>query len=111
MQTRRKEQYTNKMKSKRTKACEITPEVRAVVEERDGGRCIFCGKPGRGEAHYINRSQGGLGVPENIITVCRYCHNQMDNGLITQIYRDKAEQYLKSKYPEWDKSKLVFSKW
>ena len=99
------------MKSKRTKACEITPQVREAVEKRDNHSCIFCGRYGRGEAHYINRSQGGLGIEENIVTVCRECHRQMDNGLNIQIYRDKAEQYLKSKYPEWDKSKLVFNKW
>jgi 5-methylcytosine-specific restriction endonuclease McrA len=99
------------MKSKRTKACEITPQVREAVEKRDNHCCIFCGRYGRGEGHYINRSQGGLGIEENIVTVCRECHRQMDNGLNTQIYREKAEKYLKSIYPNWDKSKLVFNKW
>lgn len=80
------------------------------MEKRDNYSCIFCGKPGRGEAHFINRSQGGLGIEQNIVTVCRYCHNQMDNGQATKLYRDKAEQYLKSKYPEWDKSALVYKK-
>lgn len=96
---------------KRTKAVAISPEVRAEVEERDNHCCIFCGRPGRGEAHLINRSQGGLGIPENIVTVCRPCHHQMDNGQATKLYRAKAEEYLKSKYPEWDRSKLVFDKW
>lgn len=99
------------MKSKRTKACEITPETRQIVEERDGHCCIFCGRPGRGEAHFINRSQGGLGIPENIVTVCRPCHQQMDNGLFTQVFRQKAEDYLKSQYPYWDRDKLVYHKW
>ena len=96
---------------KRTKAVAITPEVRQAVEERDGHCCIFCGRPGRGEAHLVNRSQGGLGIPENILTVCRTCHAAMDNGQATQLYRMKAEEYLKSKYPEWDRSKLVYDKW
>lgn len=96
---------------RRTKEVAITPEVRQQVEERDGGCCIFCGRPGRGEAHLVNRSQGGLGIPENIVTVCRACHFQMDNGQATKLYRAKAEDYLKSKYPEWDRSKLVFDKW
>lgn len=99
------------MKSKRTKACGILPEVKAQVEKRDGYCCIFCGAPGRGEAHFIGRAQGGLGVPENLLTVCRACHNQMDNGMASKLYRMKAEEYLKSKYPEWDKSKLVYNKW
>ena len=99
------------MKSQRTRACEISPEVRGIVEKRDGYCCIFCGAPGRGEAHYINRSQGGLGIPENIITVCRFCHNQMDNGMASKLYRIKAEAYLKAHYPDWDVSKLVYNKW
>ena len=99
------------MKSKRTKACEITPEVRQRVEERDNGCCIFCGRAGRGEAHFVNRSQGGLGTEENLLTVCRECHRQMDNGLNTTIYRDKAESYLKSIYPNWNRSQLVYNKW
>lgn len=96
---------------KRTKAVAITPEVRQQVEERDGHCCIFCGRPGRGEAHFVNRSQGGLGIPENIVTVCRPCHAAMDNGQATKLYRQKAEEYLRSKYPDWDRSKLVYDKW
>lgn len=95
---------------KRTKAVAITPQVRKRVEERDGYCCIFCGKAGRGEAHLINRSQGGLGVEQNIVTVCRECHNGMDNGLLTQIYREKAEAYLRGIYPDWDREKYIFKK-
>lgn len=95
---------------KRTKAVAITPQVRQRVEERDNYCCIFCGQPGRGEAHLVNRSQGGLGIEENIVTVCRACHFQMDNGFNTKLYREKAERYLMEKYPQWDKSKLVYKK-
>jgi hypothetical protein len=35
----------------------------------------------------------------------------MDNGQATKLYRAKAEEYLKSKYPGWDKNKLVYNKW
>lgn len=99
------------MASKRTIACSITPEVREKVEERDNYSCIFCGRAGRGEAHLVNRSQGGLGIEQNIVTVCRECHREMDNGKHTQIYRDKAEAYLKSIYPDWNRSQLVYNKW
>jgi 5-methylcytosine-specific restriction endonuclease McrA len=99
------------MKSKRTKACEIPPAVREKVEERDGHCCIFCGSPyARGEAHYIGRGQGGLGVEENIITTCSFCHREMDNGMNTKRYRAIAEQYLKDHYPDWNVSDLVYKK-
>lgn len=98
------------MPSKRTKAVAITPKVRQAVEERDGYCCIFCGQRGRGEGHYISRAHGGLGVEENLITVCRKCHNEMDNGLLTQIYREKAEAYLRGIYPDWDRTKYIYKK-
>ena len=95
---------------KRTKATAITPKVRQAVEERDGHCCIFCGRLGRGEGHYIKRSQGGLGIEENIITVCRACHFQMDDGFSRELYLIKARDYLKRHYSEWDESKLVYRK-
>jgi len=99
------------MMHKRTKACAITPKVRQEVEERDGGLCIFCHFPGRGEGHYVPRSHGGLGIPENIICVCRTCHDRMDNSQARQIYMNRAREYLESKYPDWDESKLYYKKW
>lgn len=95
---------------KRTKATSITPAVRRVVEERDEHCCIFCGRVGRGEGHFIKRSQGGLGIEENIITVCRECHHQMDDGLARELYLIKAENYLKGIYPGWNKEALVYKK-
>lgn len=97
---------------KRTKACSIPPKVREEVEKRDGHQCIFCGSyNARGEAHYIGRAQGGLGIEQNLVTVCRHCHREMDNGKYTQFYRTKAKAYLQSKYAEWNESLLVYNKW
>lgn len=97
---------------KRTKACSISKEVREAVEERDNHQCIFCGSGDcRGEAHYIRRSQGGLGIPENLLCVCRSCHRQLDEGPTKEIFQEIAKQHLKEHYPYWDESKLVYSKW
>ena len=97
---------------KRTKAVAIPPKIRQEVEERDGHKCIFCGSPEcRGEAHYINRSQGGLGVPKNLVTVCSACHRQMDNGQMIKVYRQKAKEYLMSQYPDWNEDDLIYNKW
>lgn len=99
---------------KRTKATSIDPKTRQRVEERDSidgaPCCIFCGRIGRGEGHFIKRSQGGLGIEQNLITVCRECHHQMDNGPARKLYLMKAEQYLKSKYSDWNKSDLIYKK-
>ena len=97
--------------SRRSEACAITPEVRRAVEERDSHRCIFCGRSGRGEAHFIGRAHGGLGVEQNILTVCRACHHELDNGKDRVYYVAKAENYLRDHYPDWDANKLIYSKW
>lgn len=98
-------------KHKRTKACEISKKTKLIVYERDGGCCIFCGKIGLPEAHVIPRSHGGLGCPENIITVCRSCHDKLDNSTDRKKMFFFAIKYLKRFYPEWKKEDFIFDKW
>lgn len=98
-------------KHRRTKACEISKKTKLIVYERDGGCCIFCGKIGLPEAHVIPRSHGGLGCPENIITVCRSCHDKLDNSTERKKMLFFAIKYLKRFYPEWKKEDFIFDKW
>lgn len=99
--------------SKLSKACDISPKVRAEVKERDGEACIICGKTHALQiAHFIPRSRLGLGIPENLACMCIDCHGELDNGFkkskeIKQAFKD----YLMSIYPEWNESKLIYSKW
>ena len=101
------------MKSNRSKATDISNKVRENVEKRDGGRCIICGKPGQGNSHFIRRSQGGLGVEENIGTMCPECHHIYDNGhgFERQVITELFEMYLQEQYPNWNRNDLIYSKW
>ena len=94
-----------------TKATRITDEVREAVRLRDHNLCIFCKRWGAPEAHIVRRSQGGLGIEENIVCACRECHRALDEGRNRKYYQKYAEKYLKSKYPNWDRSKLVYKKY
>lgn len=95
-----------------TKACKITETVREIVFQRDNERCIICGSnQGLPNAHYIPRSRGGLGVEENIVTLCPNCHREFDNGSHRKEYGQIIKSYLRSKYPDWDEAKLTFRKW
>ena len=105
-------------KSKRAKACDIT--AKKEVWERDGGRCVICGNKINvmPNAHYIPRSAGGLGIAENILTMCtnfteNKCHYKYDFGNAEEVeeIRAKAEEHLRNHYPEWDPEKLVYRKW
>lgn len=58
-----------------------------------------------------HEAHGGLGIEENIFTACEKCHNEQDNGLNTEKYDKEAEDYLKSKYPNWNKENLVYKKY
>ena len=99
-------------KSKRAKACDITKKVKDIVWERDGGKCIICGSyQAMPNSHYIRRSQGGLGIEENIVTMCADCHRAYDQGPAREQIATYTERYLRSKYPGWDKSKLTYKKW
>ena len=96
--------------NKRTQALNINRETRMAVYERDNGCCVLCGRPGNPEAHYISRAHGGLGIEENILTLCRPCHRRYDQTIERDAIREILRDYLMSKYPDWDESKLIYKK-
>ena len=98
--------------SKRSKACDISAKTKQIVWTRDKHRCILCGsRYASPNAHFIRRSQGGLGIPENIVTLCLKCHNDYDNGNKRIEYYYQIEWYLKNLYgSEWNVSKLIYKK-
>lgn len=107
------------MKSKRSKATNIPMSVKKRVWERDKGRCVVCGNycnvmP---NAHYISRQKGGLGIEENIVTLCteltkNKCHRRYDFGTKQERaeIKEKIKSYLQSKYEDWDEDKLIYKK-
>ena len=98
-------------KSKRSKACDISQKVKDKVWERDGHKCIVCGSPyAMPNAHYISRAQGGLGIEENIVTLCAGCHHKTDNTGDRYIMLDYIKGYLKSHYVEWNEENLIYKK-
>lgn len=108
------------MKSKRTKATSISKKVKEVVWERDKGRCVVCGNSCNvmPNAHYIARSHGGMGIEENIVTLCteltpNKCHRKYDFGTKEEreYIGERIKKYLMSKYPDWNESKLYYRKW
>lgn len=62
--------------------------------------------------HYIPRSAGGLGIPQNGAIGCQFHHNMLDNG--NQGKRKEMleifKQYLQELYPEWNEDELVYRK-
>ena len=105
----------------RTKALAIPPEVKRAVAARDSADgwpcCIYCGRPAPTDAptayscaHYIPRSQGGLGIARNILTLCPRCHREYDATDGRQDMRAYFRAYLQSIYPDWREDALVYQK-
>lgn len=99
------------MKHKETKATSIPNEVKLIVFGRDKGRCIICGAPGLPEAHFIRRSQGGLGIEQNIVTLCRACHYEFDEGKKHREYKERIREYLDRFYPDFTDYDRVYHKY
>ena len=102
------------MKSKRTMACEIPFKVKQAVFERDGGHCLLCGRTVPvtfSNAHYIARSHGGLGIEQNILTLCPECHQRYDNSSDRQKLRPLFKKYLSEMYENWDEKELTYDKY
>ena len=99
------------MRSQRSKACDIPKKVKDAVWERDRRRCILCGSPeAMPNSHYVKRSAGGLGIEENVTTMCLRCHEAFDGPRRDELM-PRVRRYLQSRYPSWDEKKLVYRKY
>lgn len=105
----------------RTTALGIPRGVKRAVAERDSvdgwPNCILCGRPAPTDdplafscAHFIGRAQGGLGIEENILTLCPKCHRQYDSTPLRLSYRPILARYLREHYDGWEENKLTYNK-
>ena len=94
-------------------ALQPSESVKSAVWRRDGGLCVWCKRRGIPEAHYISRHDSGLGVEENILTLCRECHEKFDRGTPEERERmgEYFHAYLTACYPDWDESKLIYRRY
>jgi DNA-binding GntR family transcriptional regulator len=111
--------------SKQARAREFNTSSRQIIKERDRNQCIFCqmqyhmedvtwsGPESLSIMHYIPRSHGGLGIPQNGAQGCVSHHEMLDNGNkgrreeMLQMFR----QHLQDHYPDWSEETLTYSKW
>ena len=106
---------------KDTKARDFSSGTKRIIAARDQYDgwtcCIYCGRPAPSEnptafsnAHYISRAQGGLGIPENGLTLCQECHRKYDQTTARKGMRDFFREYLKGKYFDWKEENLIYRK-
>lgn len=69
--------------------------VARVVRKRDGGKCQCCGKPGSHQHHVTYRSHGGQNVPDNLVTLCVTCHQDVHAHLVTPRRTARGWRFIK----------------
>lgn len=86
----------------------VTPETKAVVLARCGGRCEACGRPlnGRADFHHRQRRREGRHGPSNVVALHPSCHTvaveavhqrptwAKERGLIVSSWADPAYEVL-----------------
>ncbi len=97
---------------KMTKATAIPLNVKEIVFDRDDHRCILChSTAGVPNAHVVRRSQGGMGVEQNIVTLCPSCHREFDEGRNGKQLYEEIVEHLRQFYPEWTREQVIYRKW
>lgn len=98
-------------KSRRSKATDITIEVRQEVLLRDNGICVFCKRQnGIPNAHYIPRSKGGLGIVQNVVSLCPECHYAFDFTTRHKEVGDVVKAHLEAHYPDFTDEQRIYKK-
>ena len=103
------------MKHKRSKATDISQKTKKTVWERDSYACVVCKRGGYGvmpNAHFVPRSKGGLGVEQNVVTLCMECHNKFDHGDREErsACRHIIREHLQNCYEDWRVEDYVYDK-
>lgn len=114
-----------KYRTKKNAKYQFDMDIREEIWYRDDGGCIFC-KMGyhmenkdpmqyqiKDIMHYINKSQGGLGIPQNGAVGCRYHHGLLDNGSrgLRAEMLEIFKEHLMQQYPDWNEEELIYDKW
>lgn len=106
---------------KDTKARDFDRKAKLAIMHRDTVEgwpcCVFCRaaapsdtSPVWSNAHYISRAQGGLGIPENGLTLCPECHMSYDQTTARAEMRGYFREYLSEHYEDWSEDALIYRK-
>ena len=59
----------------------LDPQIAKAVFNRDGWRCRHCNRGDTLDPHHVvYKSQGGADTLDNLITLCRRCHDSVHAG-------------------------------
>ncbi len=61
------------------------PLTRRALFARDGGRCVYCGRPAATIDHVVPRSRGGAHEWENVVSACSRCNHVKADRVIAEL--------------------------
>ena len=61
------------------------PLTRRALFARDGGRCVYCGRPAATIDHVVPRSRGGRHEWENVVSACSRCNHVKGDRAIHEL--------------------------
>jgi len=70
----------------------LTTEVRAVVFERDSGRCVICGRPATQIDHHRADASAEINDPVNLRGLCADCHRAKTLSNLRLVAREEAPE-------------------
>lgn len=78
----------NRRKARESTRKRIGKRRSALIEQRDGGRCVYCGSAENVHIdHHIPRSRGGTDALSNLLLCCRRCNCSKQDKTPRQWYR------------------------
>lgn len=97
--------------SKRSKACDISPKVKKKYGKEITIVVLYVEVLMQCQMLIILvEHKGGLGIEQNIVTLCMRCHNDYDNGNSRVSTGYKIQWYLKSCYDNWNEKDLIYKR-
>jgi 5-methylcytosine-specific restriction endonuclease McrA len=89
---------------------QISEVAKRNVKMRDGNGCVLCGNVPTELHHYKSRAQGGSDYPENLVSLCRMCHEHVHFFDLGGFKKQALTEYLADLYasPEyiWNNGEL-----
>jgi 5-methylcytosine-specific restriction endonuclease McrA len=61
------------------------PLTRRALFARDGGRCVYCGRPAATIDHVVPRSRGGRHEWENVVSACSRCNHVKGDRVVGEL--------------------------
>ena len=102
------------MHRKKKMVLDFPQHVKIDMKLRDNG-CVLCITNNKANYlhahHFIYKSALGMGIIENGVALCNTCHTNVHLHDKDFVIRDRLQDYLDEKYPDFTNEMRKYKKW